>query len=116
MPTDEIPHGSLLEAAFERMQTEFINESYDECLDCAIVVYLLSKNINFPKYNSTAKHFIKECSQHIAATATDSSIQANPAPYKCSFCSKSPPEVRLGAGPSVFICNECVQVFAVALS
>jgi hypothetical protein len=29
----------------------------------------------------------------------------------CSFCSKFPPAVRLGAGPSVFICNECVRLF-----
>jgi len=26
----------------------------------------------------------------------------------CSFCSKTEPEVRLVAGPNVFICNECV--------
>jgi RNA polymerase-binding transcription factor DksA len=116
MTTDGTPNSPMLEAAFEQMQTEFINEKYEECLDCAIVVYLLSKNIEFPKYNSTARHFIKECSQHIAAAATNSLIQANLAPHQCSFCSKSTPEVRLGAGPSAFICNECVKVFAEFLS
>jgi len=30
----------------------------------------------------------------------------------CSFCGKAPPDVRLGAGPSVFICNECVSLFS----
>jgi hypothetical protein len=29
----------------------------------------------------------------------------------CSFCGRKPPEVRLGAGPSAFICNECVGIF-----
>ncbi len=29
----------------------------------------------------------------------------------CSFCDKQPPEVRLGAGHSAFICNECVDLF-----
>lgn len=27
---------------------------------------------------------------------------------KCSFCGRSAPEVRITAGPGVFICNECV--------
>jgi hypothetical protein len=29
----------------------------------------------------------------------------------CSFCDKQAPEVRLGAGHSAFICNECVDLF-----
>jgi hypothetical protein len=110
----EIPNSPMLEAAFEQMQTEFMNERYEDCLECAIIVYLLSKNIDFPKYNSTAKHFIQECSTRISVAAAGSSIQEKPA-HQCSFCSKSPPEVRLGAGPSAFICNECVEIFAVLL-
>jgi ClpX C4-type zinc finger len=30
----------------------------------------------------------------------------------CSFCGQSPPKVHLGAGPNVFICNECVNIFS----
>jgi len=29
----------------------------------------------------------------------------------CSFCGRTPPEIRLGAGPTAFICNECVDTF-----
>lgn len=29
----------------------------------------------------------------------------------CSFCGRKPPEVRLGAGPDVFICEGCVNDF-----
>jgi len=29
---------------------------------------------------------------------------------RCSFCNKSQPEVRLISGPSVFICNECIDL------
>jgi ClpX C4-type zinc finger len=29
----------------------------------------------------------------------------------CSFCGRKAPEVRLGAGPNAFICNECVDTF-----
>ena len=31
---------------------------------------------------------------------------------KCSFCGLSPPRVRLGVGPNVRICNECVISFS----
>jgi hypothetical protein len=30
----------------------------------------------------------------------------------CSFCGSKPPEVRIGAGPDAFICNECVDTFS----
>jgi ClpX C4-type zinc finger len=30
----------------------------------------------------------------------------------CSFCGRTEPEVRLGAGPGVFICDSCVATFA----
>ncbi len=37
--------------------------------------------------------------------------KTNSAPLKCSFCGKSQDEVKkLIAGPSVFICNECVDL------
>jgi ClpX C4-type zinc finger len=29
---------------------------------------------------------------------------------ECSFCGSLPPEVRLAAGPNVFICDGCVAV------
>jgi ribosomal protein L37AE/L43A len=31
---------------------------------------------------------------------------------RCSFCGKDESQVRLGAGPHAFICNECVDLFA----
>jgi hypothetical protein len=31
--------------------------------------------------------------------------------HSCSFCGKRPPDVRLGAGMTAFICNECVEIF-----
>ncbi len=30
----------------------------------------------------------------------------------CSFCGRKPPEVKLAAGPNVFICDGCVSQFA----
>ena len=30
--------------------------------------------------------------------------------YLCDFCGKAQHEVRLIAGPTVFICNECIEL------
>ena len=40
---------------------------------------------------------------------------AKPSPA-CSFCGQSGSEVRLGAGPDVFICADCVAIFHDALA
>ena len=31
---------------------------------------------------------------------------------ECSFCGSSPPDVRLAAGPNVFICDGCVAMLS----
>ena len=35
---------------------------------------------------------------------------------ECSFCGQKPPKVKLGAGPTAFICNECVSRFNIIFS
>ena len=42
---------------------------------------------------------------------TDKEKKEHATPLKCSFCGKGQDEVKkLIAGPSVFICNECVDL------
>jgi hypothetical protein len=31
---------------------------------------------------------------------------------ECSFCGHAPPDVRIAAGPNVFICDECVKMLS----
>ena len=40
------------------------------------------------------------------------STKTEAAEPSCSFCGRSPPEVRLGAGSNVYICDGCVSDFA----
>jgi hypothetical protein len=35
---------------------------------------------------------------------------------QCSFCGRSPPEVRLAAGPNAFICEPCVKALSETFS
>jgi hypothetical protein len=53
--------------------------------------------------------FIAMCSRKLMDD--DPTDQA--AAPSCSFCGKTPPAVRLGAGSSAFICNERVELFSV---
>jgi hypothetical protein len=59
----------------------------------------------------TLSQFIDECSEKLS----DHSSAAQITDPSCSFCGKKPPSVRLGAGPSAFICNECVALFSQSL-
>jgi RNA polymerase-binding transcription factor DksA len=59
----------------------------------------------------------REVEDAIATTINEqrsqSGLAAEKKPEKCcSFCGKAPPDVRLGAGPDAFICNECVSIFS----
>ena len=45
------------------------------------------------------------------STMRSKGSSGEPAIYRCSFCNKDQNEVRaLIAGPTVFICDECVEV------
>jgi hypothetical protein len=55
--------------------------------------------------------FIDRCSEKLS----DHSSPGQIGEPSCSFCGKKPPSVRLGAGPSAFICNECVELFSQSL-
>jgi ClpX C4-type zinc finger len=61
---------------------------------------------------ATLLQFIANCSQKLLDDDTSTPDTPDPA---CSFRGRHPPSVRLGAGPSVFICNECVDLFSDAL-
>jgi hypothetical protein len=55
--------------------------------------------------------FITNCSQKLLGGEP----QRGSDDPTCSFCGRQPPSVRLGAGSSAFICNECVELFSEAL-
>ncbi len=55
--------------------------------------------------------FIDRCSEKLSDHSSTGQISEP----SCSFCGKGPPLVRLGAGPSAFICNECVELFSQSL-
>ena len=82
-----------------------------QALNCAIVIKLMTNNDANPNRRAAALTCIQECAKLLLEPETATDTQRNASP-SCSFCGQQPPAVKLGAGPSVFICNECVDTFA----
>ncbi|MGD0563760.1 MAG: ClpX C4-type zinc finger protein [Roseiarcus sp.] len=110
---DNIPD-DLVKNLIDIMATKFVEQSYDQALNCAIFIKLMTNNDLNPHRRTAALTFIHDCANILLGNQTASAQEKNPN-RACSFCGQQPPAVRLGAGPSVFICNECVETFAKVL-
>ncbi len=110
---DSMPD-DLVKNLINIMTTKYVEQSYDQAMDCAIFMKLLSNNDPNPNRRTAALTFIEECAKILRGDKTAPAQQKSPTPA-CSFCGQQPPAVRLGAGPSAFICNECVETFAKVL-
>lgn len=91
------------------MADAWVNGRHHECLVDACALLLDVKDDQNSPLNRIAIAFIQRSSSGLQ-TAKDGLVKNEPSPA-CSFCGKATPEVRLGAGPNVFICNECVATF-----
>jgi hypothetical protein len=94
------------QAAFNHILDLFSGEAYYDCLRAACDFLLRAKELQLDGLYQTLATLIQHCAMALAPKADAASL-----PPACSFCGKSPPAVQLGAGPSVFICNECVATF-----
>jgi ClpX C4-type zinc finger len=98
-----------IKATLSVLARDYANDRYYECLVNTCGVFLRTKDDPDARLNKAAMEFIRQCASKLE-TARDASDAAKPN-IACSFCGRSAPDVRLGAGPSVFICNECVEIF-----
>ena len=98
-----------IKATLSALAEDYGRDRYYECLVNACGVLLREKDARESPLNNAALQFIHQCSLRLG----EARESAKPAKQTvaCSFCGKSAPEVRLGAGPSSFICNECVDIF-----
>ena len=99
------------QAAFSRVQELFVEEKYRDSLVAASNLIGRAEETIQSGVRGVLLELIRECVNDLLQPKDDR--KADPL---CSFCSRSPPEVSLGAGASAFICNECVELFAKVLS
>jgi len=98
---------SALREAIDRIAIDYHNEAYESCLRrCSTLLVDDAQSLS-ERVKQSLYVFMRECCGFLLERASAPSGQPS-----CSFCGKSPPEIRLGAGPGVFICNECVDIFA----
>lgn len=102
-----------IKAALSGLAHDYANDRYRDCLVNACGGFLRTKDDPDSRLNKAALEFIRRCAAKLG-TQSDSG-EATKNKIACSFCDRSAPEVRSGAGPSVFICHECIEIFHQAL-
>jgi ClpX C4-type zinc finger len=92
--------------------TKYIEKRYDEALDCAVLIRMITKSDEGGSRGDAALACINDCSGILLGKKDKPHEKRDALEQSCSFCSQKPPSVKLGAGPSVFICNECTEIFS----
>jgi|SRR5579872_1707402 len=100
--------GQEEDARIRQMSEDWVKGRYYESLLESCSLLLKVKDDRQSQLNRIAVEFIRETS---SSMSKKDQVGADKKAPVCSFCGAGPPEVKLGAGPSVFICNECVDVF-----
>jgi hypothetical protein len=97
----------MAHALRDALKTKTVETTHSECLE------LIAKAFGYENWNVLSAK-IDAAQPHKHGQPTPSSSKVDSAPQDmlyCSFCGKSQHEVRkLIAGPTVFICDECVSL------
>ena len=110
MSTEPYDTDGSTENLLSQIEDAYVEEKYYQCLIFACQLFIKLKDDQGSKLNNAALHFICLSALHLKNDGGGADESKNK--VVCSFCGKSSPEVRLGAGPSAFICNECVGLFS----
>lgn len=98
------------------INTHNINGNFKSMLETSIGGFLVFKSMDEFDGKEDAENAILTTMsialKKILADGPETDSCAAPSVNGCSFCGRTPPAVRLGAGPGVFICNECVETFS----
>jgi hypothetical protein len=90
---------------FTMMETELKNGNHDKAIEIAISSYFLSKDLGL----DAERLAISQIYVAFASLYQKNDQSSTPT---CSFCGRSGKDVKMGAGPDAFICDQCVGVFA----
>jgi ClpX C4-type zinc finger len=114
----EIPPADILRH-LESMQSSATQpKHHHDAILAAAFAYLLFRENGNEAFEKAALIYMQAAINSLLKDAFDQQVQSDGSRYACSFCCRSEPEVRLAAGPEVFICDSCVatltEVFAQA--
>ena len=95
--------------AIDRAAIDYANEDYENCLRrCSALLFDGDQVLGEP-LKASLYVFMRGMLRVPARARREVPPSGQ---RRCSFRGRSPPEARLGAGPSAFICDGCVEIFA----
>ena len=83
----------------------FEEKRFHEALLCGVANYLIASELKDQEYKETFLLSVRGTIEHLLS-------EHDPKKDRCSFCGRQAPDVRLAAGPEVFICNVCVSMLS----
>ena len=108
--------------AFMEIVAEFcgqaiIEKRYHESIIIGTLGYALFHEAKHPKFANGALGFVSDAIALSDNRTPESQVFPNLSKEpSCSFCGQRESEVRLGAGPGVFICESCVGTLSEVFS
>jgi len=110
MSTESNDSHLSIDELFSAIQEAYIDDKFAECLILSCDLFKRTCDGQHLHLRDMAVEFLYKCAEQLRPLP-DEIEHAVTNPF-CSFCGKSPPEVRLGAGHSSFICHQCVALFS----
>ncbi|GEM_PF-6659283 len=99
--------GADADAKLPQIAEDWASGRFDESLAEAYALFLSVKDDRTSRLREAAIELIRLSAERLREGHQNPKEEA----IACSFCGKSASDVRLGAGPNVFICHECVETF-----
>lgn len=92
-----------------------MERSYQNALMAALLGHVIAQEKGDDGLKNNSLGMITKAAEELKAQAEPQPHTVAAAPA-CAFCGKAQPEVRLAAGPNVFICDGCVATLSEAFS
>jgi RNA polymerase-binding transcription factor DksA len=77
---------------------------FHDALVCGFSNYMVAREVKDSEYEASFLLAMRETIERMLPQSEQAEKE------ECSFCGRRPPDVRLAAGPEVFICNVCVAI------
>jgi hypothetical protein len=105
------PPSDVFKTASDAWQVAMDQRKFEVALRAGIDAYLHYKAEGNQQLSMGSVSLIHVAISGLLAEDEDKDGERASSP-SCSFCGRSGSEARLGAGPDVFICADCVAIFS----
>jgi RNA polymerase-binding transcription factor DksA len=108
----EKDHEKLFFKALEDISNSAKKGRHHDVIRNGLLLYLVSNVDGNDVQDSLPLVYVQTAIDKLLSNISGEKSRNRTIKHQCSFCGKEPPDVKLGAGPDAFICNECVSTFS----